>query len=63
MPKNAAHPPPFNLLIGSGADADNIGTFLELADGVIVGSSIKQGGDITNPVDIARVRRFVNAAR
>jgi membrane complex biogenesis BtpA family protein len=51
------------LLIGSGADADNIGTFLELADGVIVGSSIKQGGDITNPVDIARVRRFVNAAR
>ena len=51
------------LLIGSGADERNIAAFLEVADGVIVGSSIKHGGEVSNPVDPARVRRFVDAAR
>jgi predicted TIM-barrel enzyme len=36
---------------------------MEVADGVIVGSSIKQDGEIANPVDVNRVRRFVAAAR
>jgi membrane complex biogenesis BtpA family protein len=51
------------LLIGSGATEDNIAAFLAVADGVIVGSSIKQDGLCENPVDIERVRRFVRAAR
>lgn len=51
------------ILIGSGATEDNVAAFLEVADGVIVGSSIKQGGQCENPVDIDRMRRFVQAAR
>ncbi len=51
------------ILLGSGTTAANIGAFLEVADGAIVGSSIKEDGDITRPVDPARVREFVQAAR
>jgi membrane complex biogenesis BtpA family protein len=51
------------LLIGSGADDHNIGAFMAVADGVIVGSSVKGEGQIENAVDAERVRRFVAAAR
>ena len=51
------------LLIGSGADEHNIGAFMGVADGVIVGSSIKAGERCENAVDAERVRRFVAAAR
>jgi len=51
------------LLIGSGATEDNVAAFLEVADGVIVGSSIKEAGQCENPVDVERMRRFVQAAR
>jgi membrane complex biogenesis BtpA family protein len=51
------------LLIGSGADERNISALMSVADGVIVGSSIKEGGRCENPVDVERVRRFVQAAR
>jgi membrane complex biogenesis BtpA family protein len=50
------------ILLGSGTDERNIAAFMEVADGVIVGSSIKVDGEIANPVDIERVRRFVAAA-
>ena len=50
------------LLLGSGTDAHNIGAFMQVADGAIVGSSIKQDGAIANPVDAKRVRQFVRAA-
>lgn len=51
------------LLIGSGATAENVGAFLSVADGVIVGTSVKEGGVCENPVDVDRVKRFVAAAR
>lgn len=51
------------LLIGSGADERNIAAFMAVADGVIVGSSVKQDGRTENPVDVERVRRFVAASR
>lgn len=50
------------LLLGSGTSEENIAAFLDVADGVIVGSSIKEQGEIANPVDAERVRRFVRAA-
>lgn len=50
------------ILLGSGTTEANVAAFMEVADGVIVGSSIKEGGEIANPVDAARVRRFVRAA-
>lgn len=51
------------LLIGSGADEHNVNSFLSVADGVIVGTSVKEGGVCENPVDRERVRRLVEAAR
>lgn len=51
------------ILLGSGTDAANVGAFLSVADGIIVGSSIKEQGDICRPVDAERVRAFVRAAR
>lgn len=51
------------LLIGSGADEQNIAAFMGIADGVIVGSSIKEAGLCENPVDPERIKRFVAAAR
>jgi predicted TIM-barrel enzyme len=51
------------LLLGSGTTEQNIAAFMEVADGAIVGSSVKQEGVNENPVDRERVRRFVRAAR
>jgi membrane complex biogenesis BtpA family protein len=51
------------LLVGSGVDEGNVAAFLEVADGVIVGTSLKEGGRCENPVDVERVRRLVRAAR
>jgi len=47
------------VLLNTGAKAGNIRQFLSVADGVIVGSSLKVDGYTWNPVDPARVREFV----
>ena len=49
------------LLVGSGVDASNAAHFLVHADGAIVGTSLKKGGVITNPVDLGRVRAMARA--
>jgi membrane complex biogenesis BtpA family protein len=51
------------LLVGSGVTADTVGELLSIADGVIVGTFLKRDGDVRGPVDPARVRRLVAAAR
>jgi uncharacterized protein len=51
------------VLIGSGANVDNIEQLTELASGVIVGTSLKRGGIVTEPVDVDRVRAFVVRVR
>jgi membrane complex biogenesis BtpA family protein len=51
------------VLLNTGARADNIAAFLEHADGVIVGSSLKVDGSTWNRVDPARAEAFVRAAR
>jgi uncharacterized protein len=51
------------VLVNTGARADNIARFLSVADGVIVGSSLKVNGQTWNPVDPARVRAFMAAVR
>lgn len=47
--------PQAKLLIGSGVNAGNVQEFLRIAEGVIVGSSLKRDGKLTNPVDPKRV--------
>ena len=51
------------ILVGSGSNRENIGLFLQYADGVIVGSSLKKDGIMQNPVDLQRVREFMDAVR
>lgn len=47
------------VLIGSGIDSSNLAEYWELADGFIVGSSLKFGGKWENDVDPARVDEFM----
>jgi uncharacterized protein len=47
-------------LVGSGITVDNISKFSK-ADALIVGSSIKQDGVWSNPIDIERTRALVKA--
>lgn len=51
------------VLLNTGAKAENIAAFLEVADGCIVGSGLKVDGYTWNPVDPARAAAFVRAAR
>ncbi|MFC4406063.1 BtpA/SgcQ family protein [Haloarchaeobius iranensis] len=51
------------LFVGSGVTAETVGETLELADGVVVGTALKDGGETTNLVDETRVRSVVEAAR
>ena len=51
------------VMLGSGVDAANIVQFREVADVFIIGSAFKQAGRWDRPVDAARVRAFVKAAR
>lgn len=53
--------PDARLLIGSGVAAQNVATLLPFADGFIVGSSLKTGGKVTNPVDSKRVASLARA--
>jgi membrane complex biogenesis BtpA family protein len=47
------------LLLNTGARLENIQQYLSIADGVIVGSSLKVAGYTWNPVDPKRVERFM----
>jgi membrane complex biogenesis BtpA family protein len=51
------------VFLNTGARAETIAHFLTVADGVIVGSSLKVDGYTWNPVDPARVQAFMSAVR
>lgn len=51
------------VLLNTGAKQENIRQFLQVADGVIVGSSLKVDGYTWNPVDAERVKAFMAAVR
>jgi membrane complex biogenesis BtpA family protein len=55
--------PTAKILLGSGINIGNVREFLRYADGVIVGTSLKVGGKLFNPVDPKRVSALVKAAR
>ena len=50
------------VFVGSGVTLENLAAFLDVSDGIIVGSYFKHGGHWMNGVDPARVRGFVEAA-
>lgn len=47
------------VLVNTGVNQENVAEFLEVADGAIVGTSLKKGGVTWNPVDVERVRSFM----
>lgn len=51
------------LLVGSGATAGSAASLLSHCDGIIVGTALKRGGDLSRPVDRRLARDFVRAAR
>jgi membrane complex biogenesis BtpA family protein len=53
--------PSAKIFLGSGVTLANIRDFLRLADGFIVGTSLKRDDKISNPVDFKRVRALVSA--
>lgn len=46
------------LLVGSGISVGTVERFLPLADGFIVGTAFKEGGDVAAPVSVDRAREF-----
>jgi membrane complex biogenesis BtpA family protein len=50
------------VVAGSGVTPANLAEFWDVADGMIVGSALKAGGDARAPVDAARAREFLGAA-
>lgn len=51
------------ILIGSGVTGESIADYLPVVDGVLVGTWLKFDGQVENPVDLARVKQIVAAAR
>ncbi|MEO1182562.1 MAG: BtpA/SgcQ family protein [Cyanobacteria bacterium J06636_28] len=49
------------VLVGSGANVENVPKLMQSADGVIVSSSLKRWGQIEQPVDPNRVGQFMDA--
>jgi membrane complex biogenesis BtpA family protein len=55
--------PKTKVLLGSGVNVANVKDYLRFADGVIVGSSLKRAGKLSNPVDARRVAALAKAMR
>lgn len=55
--------PEIPVFVGSGVTAETVAETLDIADGVIVGTALKDGGETTAPVDPHRVDALVTAAR
>ncbi len=55
--------PEARIFLGSGLTAETVGELLAIADGGIVGTYFKKDGCIRNPIDIARVRKFMQVVK
>jgi membrane complex biogenesis BtpA family protein len=51
------------ILIGSGVTPDTVAEALRHADGVIVGTAIKRGGQTTNPIDASQAEDLIRTVR
>lgn len=47
------------VLLGSGVNVENLADYFTLADGFIVGSSLKKNGDWRKGPDLGRIRKFM----
>ena len=51
------------VYVGSGVNDATVEPLLEVADGAIVGTAFKRNGDVSAPVDAARVRAMISIVR
>jgi hypothetical protein len=51
------------LFVGSGTTVENVASYLEIADAVIVGSTFKVDGRWSNVIDADRVKQFMDEVR
>ena len=51
------------VIVGSGVTEESVRFLVPFADGLIVGSSLKQDGLVKLPVDLERVKRIVDAVK
>jgi len=51
------------VVVGTGVSGENIQALAKVADGFIVGTSLKKGGKTLNPVDPGRAREFMKRVR
>lgn len=51
------------VLVGSGASKENVDNLIEIADGIIVASSLKEEGVWWNPVDFSRAKEFMKKVK
>lgn len=51
------------VIVGSGLDVSNARETLQLCDGAIVGSALKEGTDWLNPVDLAKVSELTSIVK
>ncbi len=52
-----------SIWIGSGSTPENVGALRKAGFGVIVGSALRRGGRAGAPLDGARIRKFLEAAK
>ena len=50
-------------MIGSGMTKENVADYYPAADGFIVGSTFRQGGEFLGPLDPDRLKGFMEAYR
>jgi hypothetical protein len=60
LEKVKAAVPDTPLFANTGVTVDNVAAILEVADGCVIGTHFKVDGRTWNPVDCARVRRFMD---
>lgn len=51
------------VVVGSGASVKNVGEQYQICDGAIVGSCLKENGNLRNPVVAGRAAEFIAAAK
>jgi membrane complex biogenesis BtpA family protein len=54
--------PTVPLFVGSGATEESVQALLKEADGVIIGTSLKEDGLVENAIDLDRVKRLAHRA-
>lgn len=51
------------VLVGSGVSKNNISELMKHCEGIIVGSSLKENGEVSNEIDVNKVKEIVELGR